>query len=258
MKRLFRVRARRGEKPAFILMEGGSIDCIMDANSLFQIEIFPSMKCNVNCLTCDRGREGSELKDFGSIATLYDNLRKEATFSIANFRITGGEPTIYPKINDLISFLHDINPFSRIDLITNGIEISRISAGNLKKVNLNVSIYPHTVDILKRSVYLRGHMKRMGKRFRPTVLFHDDMNNPGTKHGGGYGAELCFSAVLLAGTGRVYPCCRAHRLEQDHNGKYHLRVNTPGLYGKLKSIIEDTDLCLHCPRSYKDRAMIRL
>ena len=242
----------------YLLMNGNTIENISSPKSHFFIEIFPTLKCNVNCTYCDRGKETSTLRDFRDISVLYDNLRKDAIFRNANFRITGGEPTLYPKINELISFLYGINPHSKVDLITNGIELRRITKRNLKKINLTVSIYPYTVKILQKSKYMRNLFQKNGYEIEPNTLLHENMDVFGKKKRDYPAAELCFGPVLLGGTKKVYPCCRAHRLEQDYKKKYHFYIDTTSLYTKLKYIIKDTDLCSHCPRMYEDSLKVEL
>ncbi|MBN3039974.1 MAG: hypothetical protein JW867_02495, partial [Candidatus Omnitrophica bacterium] len=64
--------------------------------------------------------------------------------------------------------------------------------------------------------------------------------------------EFCLNAILLCGTKKVYPCCRAHTFEKMYNKNYHYYIDTENLYQKLKDLIKETDLCLHCPRMYED------
>lgn len=255
-KRLLSLKLK-GEPYSF-LIDKNTIESVSDTKSLFQIEIFPLLKCNVNCVYCDRGKENSVLKDFRDIAILYNNLRKGTVLNINNFRISGGEPTLYPKINELISFLHKINPYSKVDMITNGIELRRITRGNLKKINLCISIYPYTVKILQKSRYICNLFQAAGYKLKPNITFHEDLSAYGKIKINFPAVEFCLRPVLLGGTKKVYPCCRAHRLEQDYKKKYHFYIDTPGLYAKLRNAIENTDLCSHCPRVYKDTRKVDL
>jgi uncharacterized Fe-S cluster-containing radical SAM superfamily protein len=184
----------------YLLMDKNTIENVTDMKSLFQIEIIPSLKCNVNCAYCDRGKENSVLKDFRDIGILYDNLRKDVVFNLANFRISGGEPTLYPKINELISFLHELNPYSKVYLITNGIELCKITRGNLRKIILQVSIYPYTVKILQKSRYIRNLFQAVGYKLKPNITFHEDMSAYGRIKIDFPAVDICLDATLLAGT----------------------------------------------------------
>jgi len=221
------------------------------------IEIFPALKCNLHCRYCDRGIEDSSLKDFDDIRILYDNLKKDPSFRLLNFRISGGEPTLYPRVNELISFLHGIN-LNNIDFITNAIRLDNLTIQSLTNIKLFLSIYPSTTKILKKDKYVKRLLELRGIRIKANILFHEDMESYGTLRNDFNSLFHCFNATLLCGTKRVYPCCRAHRLEQMYRKKYHLYAHTPDLYRKLKGIIKDTDLCAHCPRMYSDCKIIPL
>ena len=53
-----------------------------------------------------------------------------------------------------------------------------------------------------------------------------------------------------------FPCCRA-QIEQRYQ-KLSFIYYTPNLYQKLKSIIENTDLCIHCLVFIRMKAKIPL
>ncbi len=218
------------------------------------IEIFPTLRCNLHCRYCDRGKEDSILEDFDEIKILYDNLKKDPSFNLLNFRISGGEPTLYPRINELISFLHAIDPRGNIDFLTNAIRLDKLKIRSLTRIKLFLAVYPSTEKILRKDKYVKDLLKLHGIRIKANTLFHEDMESYGTKASGLNPFIHCFIPTLLCGTKRVYPCCRAHRLEQMYRKRRHLYIYTPGLYKKLKDIVKNTDLCTHCPRMYSDCA----
>jgi hypothetical protein len=216
------------------------------------VEIFPTLTCNRNCPTCDRGQESSELEDFKDIKVLYDNLRKDPDCYLTGFRISGREPLLYPRINALIAFLRRLDPRLKISLFTNGLALKRLTKKSLSLVDLQVSIYPATRTILRGDPVAAGILKAKKIPVKVNFRHHEDLRYPGTQRSGLDPLAFCFSAVLLCATKKVYPCCRAHRFEQMFQKKYHCRIDTKDLYQRLKSIIKDTDLCVHCPRMYKD------
>ena len=222
------------------------------------IEIFPTLQCNLHCRYCDRGKEDSVLEDFNEIKILHNNLKKDPSFRLLNFRISGGEPTLYSRVNELISFLHGINSRVKIEFFTNAIGLDKLTAQSLARINLVLSIYPSTEKILKRDRYLKGLLGSWGIRIKTNTLFHEDMESYGTVRNDLDPVFRCFIVTLVCGTKRVYPCCRAHRLEQMYRKRYHLYIDTPDLYKKLMNIIKNTDLCTHCPRMYDDGARISL
>lgn len=254
-KQFFRAGPKGGSY--YILIENGVTQSISRRDAPFKIEIFPLLKCNLKCPYCDRGKEKSILKDFNNIKILYENLRSNTIFNVVNFKISGGEPTLYPRINELIPFLYRINPYTKVDFVTNGIELKRLTKSSLAKINLCLSIYPYTEKILRKNKYNTSLFRSLGERLVQTNIFtHEDMQAYGTIKNDFRPLSYCISAVLLCGTKRVYPCCRAHRLEQIYKRNYHFSINTGNLYRKLKGLIENTDLCTHCPRMYKDCVIV--
>ncbi len=258
-------RNRRGyltlrikKKLFYILFENGRIKSIITEKPRV-IEIFPTLQCNLHCRYCDRGKEDSMLGDFNEIKILYNNLKKYSSFYLSNFRISGGEPTLYPKMNKLILFLHDIYPYAKVDFFTNAIKLEKLTKQSLAFINLCPSIYPSTEKILRKNKYVTNLFKSVGTRLKANVLFHDDMEFYGTLPKNNFDPlSYCFSPTLVCGTKQVFPCCRAHRLEQRYQKRYHLYIHTPNLYTKLKNIIKNTDLCTHCPRVYRDGTKILL
>lgn len=250
-------RAEFDDKSYNILIEDGKIKSISKEMPI-QIEIFPSLQCNINCAYCDRGNEDSILRDFNDIKVLYNNLRGDPDFNLLNFSISGKEPMLYPKVNELISFLHNIKPDEKINFLANGIELNKLSKEHLEKINLFVAIYPHTEKVLQKNKYVVNLFKLKGYRLKTNVFFHEDMESYGTIRNDfdPLSNVFCINAVLICGTKRVYPCCRAHKLEQMYKKEYHFYIDTDNLYKKLKGIIKNTDLCTHCPRMYKDRVIV--
>lgn len=102
-------------------------------------------------------------------------------------------------------------------------------------------------------------LESSGIRLKADVFFHEDMEFYGTFLRNNFDPlSFCFVPTLACGTKRDYPCCRAHRLEQMYQKRYHLHIHTLNLYKKLKSIIENTELCTHCPHAYRDGTKILL
>ena len=85
-------------------------------------------RCNMHCLYCMpyNNTEWFEQDDILS----YDEILRLATIfaglGIKKIRLTGGEPTIWPKIEDLIGALSKIKGIESISMTTNGLLLSRI------------------------------------------------------------------------------------------------------------------------------------
>src|SRR6187431_1861346 len=80
-------------------------------------------KCNFRCLYC-MPLEGlpwlprSEILDYEEIAAIVSEL---APLGLKRLRLTGGEPTLRPKLELLIRMLRDIPGVDDIALSTNGV-----------------------------------------------------------------------------------------------------------------------------------------
>ena len=252
-RKLFEAKIKR--QPYYILTENGKVKLITHERPVL-IEIFPSLECNLGCVFCDRGAEKSMLEDFNDIKVLYNNLSRDPEFHMLNFRISGKEPTLYLKVNELISFLHGLDPHAEIEFFTNAIELRKLTKKSISMIKLLVSIYPNTQKVLKKDKFIASLLKALGLSLNVNVNFHEDLMKHGKMRNGFDPLLNCFNPVLLCGTRQVYPCCRAHKFEQIYNKSYHFSIDVKNIYKKLKNVVKNTDLCSNCPRIYKDFNLI--
>lgn len=91
------------------------------------IQLAPTDKCCLSCIFCSvKNREMNELKFEDACQAVLDLVELGAK----SVEITGGgDPTLYPKINDLIVFCKHLG--LRVGLITNGVKLK-------EKVNVEV------------------------------------------------------------------------------------------------------------------------
>ena len=92
------------------------------------LRIILTTACNFKCLYCfNEGEANKEVR----IKSL-DNLKKVITvaknFGVNSIKLTGGEPLLYPKIEELLAFLQESN-IGYYDLTTN---ISLLTDKNIK------------------------------------------------------------------------------------------------------------------------------
>jgi len=81
------------------------------------LQIAPTEKCNLNCSFCSVKERGHEELSIESILQAIVEFKQLGLLSV---EITGGgDPTLYPKINELILFCKALN--LKVGLITNGI-----------------------------------------------------------------------------------------------------------------------------------------
>jgi len=115
------------------------------------LHIMPTEVCNLRCIFCSvaqRGEEGKLYSDLtmDQIRYVVEELKKRGLKAV--ILSGGGEPVIYPKINELIEYLHRNG--LEIGLITNGVLVkSKIEKGNIDKLTwVRVSI--NTLDYLEK------------------------------------------------------------------------------------------------------------
>mgnify|MGYP001545357324 CR=1 FL=1 len=114
-------------------------------------------KCNFRCLYC-MPPEGlpwlpkSEILSYEEIFGIVSELAAEG---VSRLRITGGEPTIRPSIETLISLLRSIPGIQDIALSTNGVRLGEFAkvyaAAGLDRVNISAdSLRPDRIAAISR------------------------------------------------------------------------------------------------------------
>ncbi len=113
-----------------------------------RIEIDVTYVCNLECYQCNRSVHQAPSTDYISTEQIYKFIQDTIDNNIQweNIRLLGGEPTLHPKILDIIEILlqfkHKYSPTTQIYIITNGYG---------KKVNEVISNIPKEVHICNSS-----------------------------------------------------------------------------------------------------------
>lgn len=115
------------------------------------LQVVPTDVCNLNCDFCSVKFRGNNTLELSKILAVLDNPWFS---SLGGVEITGGgDPTLYPEINELITECHDRGIF--VGLITNGVALKKkIKQGQLEKltwvrVSLNSLDYLPDIDLEK-------------------------------------------------------------------------------------------------------------
>lgn len=97
------------------------------SNLNFRLSVFLTYNCNYNCSYCcnkNLMKTDNNYLDFNYIIDLYNKIKKIRNYEL---KLTGGEPTLYPELENLLSlFIND-----KIILYTNG--------------SMNISQYEHFI-----------------------------------------------------------------------------------------------------------------
>jgi GTP 3',8-cyclase len=115
--------------------------------NFFPLRISITDHCNLNCFFCSN--EGMPLccKNTQNINlnSLKFLIKTLAERELKNISITGGEPTLYPKFNELVDFLDKFS-FESLFLHTNGINLNNILIKKLAKKFTKIAVSLHSVD----------------------------------------------------------------------------------------------------------------
>jgi cyclic pyranopterin phosphate synthase len=125
--------------------------------SIEYLRISVTDRCNFRCLYC-MPVEGlawlpkTEILSYEEIASI---VRQLAPLGLRRLRITGGEPTIRPAIEQLIAMLRDVTEVEDIALSTNGVRLpelaQRLRDAGLDRVNISAdSLRPDRITAIAR------------------------------------------------------------------------------------------------------------
>jgi GTP 3',8-cyclase len=112
--------------------------------SIEYLRISITDRCNFRCLYCmpERGLEWLPKADILSYEEIAEVVGQLAPLGLRRIRLTGGEPTIRPQIEDLVRMLRDIPEITDIALSTNGVRLPelapRLRAAGLDRINMSV------------------------------------------------------------------------------------------------------------------------
>lgn len=101
------------------------------------LQIAPTDKCNLDCTYCSvKHREGDEIPFEDMKKVIYDFVE----MGILSAEVTGGgDPTLYPQINELIQYLTDRN--ITVGFITNGLALHKLTKETLNRLTwLRISL----------------------------------------------------------------------------------------------------------------------
>jgi GTP 3',8-cyclase len=119
-----------------------------------KLRISVTDRCNMRCMYCMPYNNTEWFEDDNILS--YEEIVKLTNIfvglGVEKIRLTGGEPTIRPKIECLISALSEINGIKSISMTTNGLLLSDDKAKKLKEVGLegvNISLDTFRADRFK-------------------------------------------------------------------------------------------------------------
>ena len=128
-------------------------------------------RCNLSCGYCSEYDKTSEPVPFDLLEARLDKLRQLRTWAVC---LTGGEPTLHPRLGDLVDAMRRLG-FRRRQLITNGFLLTRelieqLNAGGLTDMQISVDgVTPNAVTV-KTLKPLRAKLELLARHARFQVV----------------------------------------------------------------------------------------
>lgn len=128
---------------------------VLNKPTLKTIELFPTFKCNSECIMCSidkyptNAREALEINEYAKIAIQAKSL------NVIAFSILGGEPTLRKDLEDIVRALNPDDFF--IIVVTNCLNLTRERLISLKEAGISsIGLSLDSADREKND-YIRGH-----------------------------------------------------------------------------------------------------
>ena len=125
--------------------------------SIEYLRISVTDRCNFRCLYCmpEEGLQWLPKSDILSYEEIAHVVSQLAPLGLRRLRITGGEPTIRPNLDELIRMLRAVPGVEDIALSTNGVRLPRIAElyreAGLDRVNISAdSLRPERIAAIAR------------------------------------------------------------------------------------------------------------
>jgi GTP 3',8-cyclase len=112
-----------------------------------KLRISVTDRCNMRCMYCMpyNNTEWFDQDNVLSYEEVFNLANIFASLGIKRIRVTGGEPTIRPKIEDLISSLSKIRGIESVSMTTNGLllreKAKRLKQAGLASVNISLDTF---------------------------------------------------------------------------------------------------------------------
>jgi GTP 3',8-cyclase len=143
------------------------------ARNAIKLRISVTDRCNMRCVYCMpiNNNEWFEQNDILAYDEIVRLARILARLGIEKIRITGGEPLVRPKIEDLIIKLSNLDGIKSISMTTNGIflrdKVMQLRDAGLKSVNVSLDTFKedrfkaitgvHGLDNVVNAIYAAEH-----------------------------------------------------------------------------------------------------
>lgn len=128
-------------------------------------------RCNLSCGYCSEYDRTSEPVPYTVLLERFRKLHELRTWAVC---LTGGEPTLHPRLSDLVAALRDFG-FRRRQMITNGYRLNRelvesLNASGLTDLQISVDGVDPTRTTVKTLKPLRRRLESLARHARFRVV----------------------------------------------------------------------------------------
>jgi organic radical activating enzyme len=184
-------------------------------------------KCNLNCKSCRNFSPLCREPDFYDEKQLFSEIEKIREIGLAKFKrifISGGEPTLHPRLFEILLGIRRVFADSPVLLVTNGIILNKWPEKNWDKLReasiiLSMTDYPelnifesnvhkaelHGVDYNRLSI---KDNRKLSKEDRKFVKFGMDFNKTSPRYSNFLCRFSCCRDGISIYRGRIYPCTK--------------------------------------------------
>ena len=206
----------------------------------------PTLKCNLSCVGCDRGygKPGplsiADLDDFSIIESIVKKIER-----LDGFVVSGGEPTGYRKIVELLDYCHSLKD-APVDVKTNSFRLLELPLRTVIRNLWSISMYKENEKFIRNNADVFNNLIR--SRCVSIVEVGSFENLESLKNEDtGFNPMLCFMPTVIGNSEYIYPCCRAFTFEKKTGSRYSVHMDDFSI-SSLQEIIESSDMCSLCPR----------
>lgn len=118
------INTLKDDEQVNVVINGEKLD-LLSPTALANIDL--TNRCNMNCAICFASANQSGYvyePDFDTVCKMLDTLRAEKPIPCTAVQFSGGEPTVYPRLVDVIRAAKE-RKFAQVQVATNGIEFAK-------------------------------------------------------------------------------------------------------------------------------------
>lgn len=166
--------------------------------------------CNLNCAGCSHFSCIAEpwFEDFETFKKDFSKLSEMTQTQIGIIRLMGGEPLLHPQVNDFMIECRKLFPYSRIELVTNGVLVKKRKSEILDICNnygivICISDYGlfNIQELLQGFKYIRCYGKASLYNINLDLTGNQDPTTAFSH------CDLHVNRWDYFQNGRFYPCC---------------------------------------------------